>query len=312
MNTALSNRRVVDKVLTNVVLGYDLDQEFSGHHLFPDVAVNEFGGKIVRFGKEAYVILNTKRAPGETVRGVGISYSTQDYVLNNRLLEALSPEEFIEIGQKANIAVKAQAVNKVFRLMRLEGEYDKATLALDPNHYGSSNKTTLSGNSQWSDPTADVLTQVSDARETIRSKTGRYPNVFHLDAKGFAALRKNNAIKQQFKYSGKPSITTDMLASYFDVDKVVVGRAVSTGVNGDFVDIWAGSSVLAYVPPKAMQSQAVMSYGYNYVHKGYPLVEKEYYDKSDRSWHNPVLFRDKAVLTDPDAGFLFIATTGEV
>ena len=65
------NQRVTDKVLTKVVMGYDVDQEFSGHHLFPDVEVTDMGGKIIMFGKEAYVVINTKRAPGESVRGIG-------------------------------------------------------------------------------------------------------------------------------------------------------------------------------------------------------------------------------------------------
>ncbi len=50
MHSILKDKRIVDKVLTKVVMGYDLDQEFSGHHLFPDVQVTEMGGKIVKFG----------------------------------------------------------------------------------------------------------------------------------------------------------------------------------------------------------------------------------------------------------------------
>lgn len=310
MITALQNRRVVDKVLTSLVLGYNLDQEFSGQYLFPDVPVQEMGGKIIKWGKDAFVILNTKRAPGETVRGVGVTYSAEDYVLNNRLLEAISPEEFIEASEMANIQVKSEAVNNVFRLMRLEGEYDKAQLALNPNNYGSTNKATLSGTDLWNNPTANVLGMVEDAKASIRAKTGRNANVFHLDATGFQGLKNNIAIREQFKYSGKGAITTDLLAEYFDIEKVVVGRAVATGVAGEFEDIWKGGSVLAFVPPEGLRGKATQSYGYNYVLKGYPLVEKEYWDKSDRSWHNPVLFRDKAVMTDNGAGFLFQHTTG--
>ncbi len=34
MHNTLRDKRIVDKVLTKLVMGYDLDQEFSGHHLF--------------------------------------------------------------------------------------------------------------------------------------------------------------------------------------------------------------------------------------------------------------------------------------
>ncbi len=311
MHSTLKDRRVVNKVLTNLVLGYNLDQEFSGHHLFPDVPVTEIGGDIIKFGKEAFMIMDTERAPGETVRGVGTTYSSNQYVLKNRLLEAITPEEFEEQSGKIGISNLARSVSRVYSMMRLEGEYHKAQLANNPDNYALNNKATLSGSDQWSDPNSDVLQMVNDAKETIRAKTGRYPNVFHLDAKGYNYLKRNTEIKKQYQHNGGKSITLDMLADYFDVEKVVVGRSVHVeNLDSDFQDIWKDNSILAYVPPKLIRAKETQSFGYNYVHKGFPKVEKEYFSNDDRSWHNPVLFRDKAVLTDNGAGFLFMNTTG--
>ncbi len=307
----LKERRIVDKVLTKVALGYNLDQEFSGHHLFPDVETNEMGGKIIKFGKEAYIVRNTKRAPGETVRGIGIAYSSEDYVLENRLLEAISPEEFIEEAAKnPSIALKSRAVNTVMRTMRLEGEWEKAQLADNPASYATGHTQVLSGSDMWSDENADVLTQINDIKSTVRAKTGREPNVLHIDYHGFNALKRNQRIREQFKYSGKDSITIDMLASYLDMDKVVVAKAVYTpDADAPFTDVFARNARIAFVPPKNLQAKEYPSFAYNYVGKGFPKVEKEYFDKSDRSWHNPVLFRDKAIITDPAAGFLLQGTT---
>ncbi len=312
MHSDLKNRRVVDKILTAVVMGYNLDQEFSGHHLFPDVTTQEMGGKIIKFGKEAYIVTNTKRAPGETVRGISVAYSADDYVLENRLLEAIAPEEHIEVADKLGaVKYKSRAVQTVMRKMRLEGEYDKATLADDPNSYAAGHTEDLTGGDRWSDENADVLSQINDAKSKIRAKTGREPNVLHIDYHGYNALKRNKAIREAFKYSGKDSITTDMLASYFDIDKVIVAKAVYTpDADAPFEDIFKRNARLAFVPPKNMQAKEYPSFGYTYVGKGYPKVEKEYFDKSDRSWHNPVLFRDKAIITDPSAGFLLINTTG--
>ncbi len=78
----LKQRRIVDTVLTNVVLGYNLDQEFSGHFLFPDVKVNSLTGKIVKFGKDAFILINTKTAPGATIGGIELKYSSGVYELN--------------------------------------------------------------------------------------------------------------------------------------------------------------------------------------------------------------------------------------
>ena len=111
--------RVVDTVLTKVVLGYNLEQQFTGQHLFPDVNVPLMGGKILKFGKEAYVVTNTVRAPGETVRSIGIIYSSDDYALVNRLLEGTVPEEFAtEMNKVPGINAQTLAVNQVMQKMR--------------------------------------------------------------------------------------------------------------------------------------------------------------------------------------------------
>ena len=73
----LRDLRVIDNILTKVVLGYNLEQQFTGQHLFPDVSVPQMGGKILKFGKEAYIVRNTVRAPGETVRDIGFAYSSK-------------------------------------------------------------------------------------------------------------------------------------------------------------------------------------------------------------------------------------------
>ncbi len=244
------------------------------------------------------------------MRGIGISYSSDNYVLENRLLEAVLDEEELAEAKTANIALQARAVQTVYQKMRLEGEYDKSQLANNPDNYMTNNKTTLSGSSQWSDPTANVLEQFQDADATIRAKTGKSANVFHLDSKGFAGLQRNIHINERFKYSGQANIGVEQLAQYFGVEKVVVAKSLHFDpLTNEFVEIWKNNSQLAYVPPKSMQDKAVQSFGYNYVKKGFPLVEKEYFEKSDRSLHNPVLFKDKAIITDNGAGFLFMNTT---
>lgn len=306
MQTAIKQRRVVDKILTAVVMGYDLDQEFSGHHLFPDVPVPEIAGKILMFGKEAHIIRNTSRSPGETVRGIDFAYDGEDYALVNRLLEGQVPEEFVEEMAKApGISAQTEAVNIVMSTMRLEGEWHKAKLATTAGNYATGHRIALSGTSMWSDPNSDPKATIDAGKKAIRKSTGRYPNVLHLDLYGYEALKVHPKIIAHFKYSGKQSITTDMLAAYFDIEKVVVAKAVSVpDLDSDFTELWGNNTVLAFVPPKPQRSQRRPSFGYTYLHRGFPKVEKGYYKNDDRSWHYPVLMRDKAVITAPSAGYL--------
>ena len=302
--------RVVDTVLTKVVLGYNLEQQFTGQHLFPDVNVPLMGGKILKFGKEAYVVTNTVRAPGETVRNVSVAYSSESYALENRLLEGKVAEEFLEESAKLpGVNLQTRAVNTVMKKMRLEGEANKAKLATSASAYATGHTEALSGNDQWDNAASNPLEAISDAKAKIRKSTGQYPNVLHLDVYAYEALKRHPKIIEQFKYSGKDSITTAMLANYFDIENLVVAKAVTVAdPNADFTALWGNNTILADVAPAGARNMEEPSFGYNYVLQGLPRVEKGYFENSDRSWHYPVHFADQAVVTSPGAGFLFTNT----
>ncbi len=57
----LSNKRIVDPVLTEISRGYT-NAALIGTNLFPVVSVTKEAGKIPQFNKEAFKIYNTERA----------------------------------------------------------------------------------------------------------------------------------------------------------------------------------------------------------------------------------------------------------
>lgn len=236
----LRDLRVIDNILTKVVLGYNLEQQFTGQHLFPDISVPQMGGKILKFGKEAYIVRNTVRAPGETVRDIGFAYSSDNYTLENRLLEGKVPEEFVaEMAKGPGLKAQTEAVNIVMQTMRLEGEANKAKLATSTSAYATGHTEALSGTDQWDNAASDPLAAISDAKAKIRKSTGQYPNVLHLDVYAYEALKRHPKIIEHFKYTGAASITTAMLATYFDIETVVVAKAVSVAsLEADFTELW--------------------------------------------------------------------------
>jgi len=57
-------------------------------------------------------------------------------------------------------------------------------------------------------------------------RIGVEPNKMVISKPVFAALKTHPKIKEQFKYTSSDSITTVMLANYFDLAQVVVGKSV--------------------------------------------------------------------------------------
>ena len=73
MNTAQA--RVVDPILSTHARGYR-NAEFIGHMLFPIVDIPVRGMRVIRFGKESFRKMNTRRAPGAETARVQYGYAS--------------------------------------------------------------------------------------------------------------------------------------------------------------------------------------------------------------------------------------------
>ncbi len=93
----LSNKRVVDPVLTNIARGYN-NAALIGTMLFPVVSVDKEGGKIPQFTKEAFKIYNTERAIRAKSNRISPEGRTSvDFVLDEHDLEY--PMDYREIDE---------------------------------------------------------------------------------------------------------------------------------------------------------------------------------------------------------------------
>ncbi len=297
---------VVDVVLTNYARGY-ANQEFIATRVAPNVDIPARNVSVLKFGKEGWRMLNTRRAPGSPILTVQYGYASEPVALQQDALQGLVPIEIQEEAARVpGIDLGQHAVQMVLKQLDLGFEVDTALMVRNPANYGANNKVALAGASRWSDPGSDPKKDVDDAKEAIRRQVGRYPNKLILGAVVFRALTGHPKIKEQFKYTSADSITAVMLARYFDVDEVIAGKAVylPDGVTDDqpAVDIWGNDALLAYVPAGANWMEP--SFAYTYRLRGYPLVETPWYDRDIRSWKYPTTQERRPYLVGADAGFL--------
>jgi hypothetical protein len=304
--------RVVDPVLTNVARGYT-NPMFVGGALFPRVPVAISGGQIIEFGKEAFRLYSARRTPGSATKRVMYGHAGKPFALVQDALEGKVPREWMrDAAVSPGVELGTRAVNNTLSAIGLALEYEQATLARTAASYAASNKVALTATTTWangahadSDPQGDV----EAAKEAIRAKTGQYPNVIVLSATTFAALKSHEKVMERIKYTGRDSVTTDLLASLWDIPRVVVGRAVfAAGADDAFQDVWGNDTVLAYAPeqPSGME---MPSYGYTYTMEGHPLVEQAYWDGNEKSWIYPITMERAAVIAGAEAGYL-IQNTG--
>jgi len=299
-----SQVRVVDPILTTHVQGYRHPGHV-GSALFPAVPVAVSGGQVLEFGKESFKLYTSRRAAGGATRRIQFGYLGKPYALENHSLEGVVPREYLRDALVSpGIDLGARAVNLPMQSLSLALESAQATLATDATNYDASHKIALAGAAKWSDAAnGKPSTDIANAVEAVRTSIGMRPNVVLLSAVAFKAAKENDQVVNRFKYTSRDSITKEMLAALWNVERVEVGEAVSSDDAGTFTDVWGNNAIVAYVP-QAVSGQEEPSYGYTYTMRGHPLVEPPYYDNNAKSWIYPVAHERAPVLTGITAGYL--------
>lgn len=299
---------VVDPILSTHARGYR-NQEFVSHLVFPRVQIPNRSMRVIKFGKDGFRKRNTRRAPGAAKQRIQFGYAANSVSLVQDALEGVVPIEHMEEAASIpGIDLAAGALNLVMDTLDLGLEISCAELALDETNYSINNKLVLAGTSRWTDDTSDPLGDINDGKESIRRFTGRYPNTLTLGPNAANALKAHSKIKEQFKYVSKDSVTNEMLAAYFDVKKVVVGKSVylpeNAAEDAEMTDVWGDDALLSFVPEEG-DNYAVPSFAYTYELKGYPLVNQPYFENDVDSWIYPTKTEREPHIVGSDAGFLF-------
>jgi len=309
-NMSASNARVIDPILTTIAQGYK-NAEMVWQYLFPVVPVDQRGGKIIQFNREDFRLYNTGRTPGANTKRVNYGYQGLPYALEQHALEGLVPFEIMQDASAVpGIDMARVAVMKTQNIIQLRNEYAAAAIATNAANYAAANKVTLAGTSQWSDYTAGVSNPSKDietAKEAIRAATGKRANTVTLSPKAFNACKQHPLILDRIKYTGRDSVTTDLLATLWGVANVVVGDAIYEDAAGALADVWGKDVVVAYTELGSLADMGLPSYGYTYRLRNNPLVEVPYQDRNAKSWIYPVTDELNPVLAAATAGYVIKA-----
>lgn len=308
MSQNLAQTRVVDPILSQHARGYRRPGNVA-KKLFPVAFVPAYGGQVIEFGKEAFRLYNSTRAPGSNTKRIDLGYSGKPYAIVPRALEAKVPRERLrDASQVPGIDLASRAVNVVLGSLELEHENTAAQIARNPANYDSDHNVTLTGTEKWTGSDSDPCKDIATACEAVRGSIGVRPNVVALSATAFAALQSNEKILDRIKYTGRDSVSTQILATLWNVKDVVVGEAVvATGLADDFGDVWGHDVVVAYVAQDGGAGGANAeepSYGYTYAIDGMPSVENPYWDENTKSWIYGVADDAQPVLSGMTAGYL--------
>ncbi len=270
----ITQNRIVDPVLTTLARGYK-NSAFVGENLFPTVMVDKETGRIPLFGKDAFKVYNTKRAPtaASNVRTIDGVHNIR-FVLDEH--DLVTPVDYREEKEAAySLEARATAVNQAS--IELEMEVHAANYAQDIAAYHTNNKLQMTSGDYFDESGGDPEAVISDSIETLRSIIGVRPNVCVIGGKVFKGLKKSPKLKTALQYATGGVIGLAQLKQQFQLDNIVVGEAVyANASDGAFGDVWGNNIILAYVAPQAADTRNPNepSFGYRLRVKGQPVVDK--------------------------------------
>ena len=303
----LSKLRVVDPVLSALAIGYS-NAAFVGDQLLPFVTLDKEGGKIPRFGKEAFTIYQTERAlraksnriNPEDVDGIDISLDEHD-------LEY--PIDYREDAEAA-FPLQTHATNRVVEGIRLHHEAMVASMTQNANNYPAGNKIALSGTDVFTDANSDPEGVVDDAKAAVRNKVVKEPNTMVIGYKSWRAMKRHPKLKAILSDTRSRLVQLADLREIFEIENIVVGKGVYRTDAGVVTDLWGGTLVLAYVPTAApaaagdapVRSAYEPSFGYTLRKKGNPVVHTRTEDGKLEIIRNTDIFRP--YMLGAEAGYL--------
>lgn len=238
--------------LTAIAIAYR-NQSLIADEVLPRVPVGKQDFKYLKHAMaEGFTLPDTKvgrRSKPNDVEfsATEITASTEDFGLDDPV-----PQGDIE-NAPPNYDPLGRAVEGVMDLILLDREIRTANLVFNANTYGASNKATLAGAAQFSDPTSDPIATVMNALDACIMR----PSAMVIGRAAYSVLvRHPKIVKAVLGNAGDSGIARRQdIADLFELQKVLVGEGfVNTAKKGQAASmarVWGKHIALIYQNPTA-------------------------------------------------------------
>ena len=248
----------VDRALTNMSVAYLQDAtNYVADKVFPIVPVKRQA--------DLYYIYNTgdflrdeAQARGAISESAGGDYdlSTDTYYCKKYAFHKdVSPEERVNYDEPLDADKDAQIFVSQKMLIRREMEWASKFFKSGVWSKEIAGAAAVSAGKvvYWNDDASTPIQDITNEAVAMAAKTGFRPNTLVLSPHVFNALKNHYDVLDRVKYTETGIVTTSLLASLFEVDKVYVAWAVvNAGAKGSSDDvgfIMGKNALLCYSNP---------------------------------------------------------------
>jgi len=257
----------VDAILTNMSVAYMQEAyAFVASRAFPQVSVAKQTDKYFVYDQADFFRDQVqRRADGTQSAGTGYSLSTATYAA-----EVYALHKDIGDQTRANaddpLDMDMDATRFLTQQMLIRQEVEWAASAFTTGIWGSD----VTPGTLWDAANSTPIANIETAKNTVLTNTGYVPNTVIMSYKVFSALMDNADIVDRIKYTSQESVTEDLLARLFNVDRVLImAGTYNTAANGataSYSQIGDKDVLVCYTP--ANPGLMVPSAGYTMVWNG--------------------------------------------
>jgi len=228
----------VDAILTNISVAYMQKAEnFIADKVFPVVPVDKQSDKYFTYDKNDWLRDEAQvRADGTESVGSGYNISTATYYADVFAIHKDVGDQ-TRANADAPINVDREAAEFVTHrlLMRREIQFMNdfmTTSVWSKDITGVSASPSTNQTVQWNDYTnSDPIEDIEAGKASILSTTGFEANTLVLGYDVFRQLKNHPDLVDRIKYTSSQTITADMLARMFDIERVLVSKSVKATNN---------------------------------------------------------------------------------
>jgi len=264
----------VDQLLTNVSIGY-ANAGYIADQVFPIVPVEKQSDKYLVYDKSHWFRNEARiRATGTRSERGGWSYSSAAYFCDRF---SYGHEIYDEERSNAdnNFQLDSDAAEFATDKILMQREVAFAGNFFKTSVWGT-DKTGASDFTRWSDyANSAPLVDVAGWMDLIEAAIGREPNRLVMGKQVWTQLKWHPDLIDTIKYTQRAQMGIDLAAALFEVERILIGRAIyTTSPEGtaeasvSYSRIWGKHALLAYVP--ATPSLRTPAAGYTFTWQRVP------------------------------------------
>lgn len=270
----------VDSILTNIAIAYRQNDLFIADAVFPTIPTDKKTDKYFVYDKGDWFRDEAqKRAPATESAGSGFRVGTDSFSCDVQAFHKDLDDQTVA-NTDAPLSAERDAVEFVTSRMQLRKEVQWASDYFVTGKWGKEytgvSATPSAGTEflQWNDANADPFANMEEMKEYMLSTTGYMGNTLVIGYTCFKHLKQHPAIYNRIKYTTADNITLDLLARMFEVEKVLVARAIVNTANrtggaantqtNTFSFVHGKSALFCYVNPRPSLFQPTAGYRFEW------------------------------------------------